>query len=145
MSEDAVEAANPGAALRRWRERQGWTLEEVSDLAGLSKSYLSRIEGGFRVPPPASKVLMARKLGASVGELFPATGAEGAEDDGASGTDWPFSLFCVVCWLTDPTGADPAVMVINGLSVCYIHASCMQGGELAAVLRLIQERKRAAT
>ena len=59
--------------------------------------------------------------------------------------DVPPHLFCVVCWLTDPTGADPAVMVINGLSVCYSHAHYMQGGELAAVLRLIQERKRAAT
>jgi hypothetical protein len=59
--------------------------------------------------------------------------------------DVPPHLFCTVCWLTDPTGADPAVMVINGLSVCYSHAHYMQGGELAAVLRLIQERKKAAT
>jgi hypothetical protein len=72
--------------------------------------------------------------------------------DGSAGThlgpfdvppDVPPNLFCVACWLTDKTGADPAVVVINGLSVCYTHASYVQGGEMAAVLRLIQERKAA--
>jgi hypothetical protein len=62
-----------------------------------------------------------------------------AEGDGAQGT------FCYICWLTDPAGADPARMVINGLSVCYVHAHYLQvPAELAAVLRTIRERKAAS-
>jgi hypothetical protein len=45
------------------------------------------------------------------------------------------SLFCTVCWLTDPTGADPAVMVINGLSVCCSHAHATQVADLPAWVR----------
>jgi transcriptional regulator with XRE-family HTH domain len=60
------------SALRQWRERQGWSLTEVSGLTGLSRSYLSRVERGQREPPAATKVLLARKLGAQVADLFPA-------------------------------------------------------------------------
>jgi transcriptional regulator with XRE-family HTH domain len=60
------------SALRQWRERQGWSLTEVSGLTGLSRSYLSRVERGQRVPPAATKVLLARKLGVPVADLFPA-------------------------------------------------------------------------
>lgn len=59
-------------ALREWRERQGWTLADVSGLTGLSKSYLSLVERGLREPPPPTKVQIARRLGATVADLFPA-------------------------------------------------------------------------
>lgn len=60
--------------------------------------------------------------------------------------DVPPHLFCTVCWLTDPAGAGPAVMVVNGLSVCYTHATCMQVAELPEWVRdLIRGRKQAAT
>ncbi len=36
--------------LRRLREVQGLTLQEVADLAGLTKSYVARIEYGERTP-----------------------------------------------------------------------------------------------
>ena len=38
------------SALRRLREQQGLTLQEVADLAGLSKAYVARLEYGERVP-----------------------------------------------------------------------------------------------
>jgi transcriptional regulator with XRE-family HTH domain len=60
------------SALRQWRERRGWSLTEVSGLTGLSRSYLSRIERRQREPAAATKVLVARKLGAPVADLFPA-------------------------------------------------------------------------
>jgi transcriptional regulator with XRE-family HTH domain len=62
--------------LRRWRERQGWSLTEVSGLTGLSRSYLSRVERGEREPAAATKVLVARRLGAPVADLFPAAVGE---------------------------------------------------------------------
>ncbi len=64
-----------GSALRQYRERQEWSLKEVSGLTGLSRSYLSRVERGQREPTAATKVLIARKLGASVADLFPAGAA----------------------------------------------------------------------
>jgi len=57
--------------LREFRERQGWTLAEVTGLTGLSKGYLSLIERNLREPSPAMKVRIARGVGASVAELFP--------------------------------------------------------------------------
>lgn len=38
------------SALRRLREQQSLTLQEVADLAGLSKPYVARLENGKRVP-----------------------------------------------------------------------------------------------
>jgi len=59
-------------ALREWRERQGWTLADVSGLTGLSTAYLSLVERGLREPPPTTKVQIARGVGASVADLFSA-------------------------------------------------------------------------
>jgi transcriptional regulator with XRE-family HTH domain len=42
----------------------------VADLAGLSKAYISRLERGERCATPATKVEMARRLGAPISELF---------------------------------------------------------------------------
>lgn len=56
--------------LRRWRVSEGISLDEAADLTGYSKPYLSRIERGERTPTPRAKVQIARRLGASVGELF---------------------------------------------------------------------------
>jgi transcriptional regulator with XRE-family HTH domain len=75
VSEETAGEPWPGSQLRRWRENRGWTLDEAAGLTGLSKSYLSRIELGERLPPPATKILIARRLGAGVARLFPAGAA----------------------------------------------------------------------
>jgi transcriptional regulator with XRE-family HTH domain len=59
------------SALREWRVCHDLKLPEVSDLTGYSVSYLSLVERGMRVPPPATKVRIARGLGAKVRDLFP--------------------------------------------------------------------------
>ena len=38
--------ARPGAALKAFRERKGWTLAEVSRRTGLTVSTLSKVENG---------------------------------------------------------------------------------------------------
>ncbi|MFN2488793.1 MAG: helix-turn-helix domain-containing protein [Actinomycetota bacterium] len=60
--------------LRTWREDRGWTLDEVAGLSGLSPSGWSRLERGERGTSPAMKVLIARRLGARVDELFEVDG-----------------------------------------------------------------------
>lgn len=60
----------PELKLRRWRERRGWTLQEVADLTGYSVSMLSRVERGESSLSPSAKVIVARRLGATVADLF---------------------------------------------------------------------------
>ena len=57
--------------LRAWRQCHGLTLDEVSDLTGLSPAMLSRAERGKRQLSPLKRVAMARVLGVRVRELFP--------------------------------------------------------------------------
>ena len=59
------------SALREWRIRHGYRLEDVSGLSRVSISHLSLIERGLREPGPAVKVRIAQGVGASVAELFP--------------------------------------------------------------------------
>lgn len=41
---------NPGAAIKVLRERAGLTAREAAALAGVSESYLSRVENGLVTP-----------------------------------------------------------------------------------------------
>lgn len=56
--------------LRRWRAREGLTLEEVSDLSGFSVAMLSRAERGQREFSARAKVRLARALGCRIADLF---------------------------------------------------------------------------
>ena len=57
--------------LRAWRESHGLTLEELSDLTGLSIAMLSRAERGERQLSPLRRVEVARLLRVRVRDLFP--------------------------------------------------------------------------
>ncbi len=56
--------------LRTWRVGRGMKLDETSGLSGVSEASMSRIERGIQSASPATKVRIARALGASVAELF---------------------------------------------------------------------------
>jgi DNA-binding XRE family transcriptional regulator len=56
--------------IRRWRQREGLTLAEVSGLTGLSVAMLSLVERGQRRLLPKTKVRVARRLGVPLRELF---------------------------------------------------------------------------
>ena len=56
--------------LRRWRLEQGFTLEEVADLTGLSIGMLSRVERGERRLRAETKIRIARLLSVRVSDLF---------------------------------------------------------------------------
>lgn len=60
----------PMSPLRTWRLQHGLTLQEVSDLCGISASMISRVERGQKRLSPMTKVRLARALGARVSELF---------------------------------------------------------------------------
>lgn len=50
-SEDAAASALIGAKIRSLRKRKGLTLTQLSELAGVAKSYLSSIERGIQNNP----------------------------------------------------------------------------------------------
>jgi transcriptional regulator with XRE-family HTH domain len=50
LSCGAVTLADAGAALRRLRERRGWTLDDLADRTGVTKMVLSHLERGVKTP-----------------------------------------------------------------------------------------------
>jgi transcriptional regulator with XRE-family HTH domain len=56
--------------LHAMRESRGWTLEELAERTGLSKAYLSRLEGGDRQPSIAALLTVATAFGVSIAALF---------------------------------------------------------------------------
>lgn len=57
--------------LRQWRAENDYTLDDVAGLTGLSESMLSRVERGERTLSPRARVMVARRLGVPVRDLFP--------------------------------------------------------------------------
>ena len=51
------------ALLKDWRTRNGFTLEELSDVTGYSVPMLSRLERGERNISALSRIALARRLG----------------------------------------------------------------------------------
>ncbi|BDN81927.1 transcriptional regulator, MerR family [Mycobacterium pseudoshottsii JCM 15466] len=58
------------ALLRAVRRQRGLALEQLAQRAGLTKSYLSKIERGQSTPSIAVALKVARGLDVDVGRLF---------------------------------------------------------------------------
>ena len=65
-----VEALNLGNKIRQLRRKKILTLQNVSDLSGLSKSLLSQIENSFTAPPIATLLKISRALDVKIGYFF---------------------------------------------------------------------------
>ena len=59
-----------GAKIRKLRHRRSLTLQDVSELSGLSKSLLSQIENETSAPPIPTLVRIARALGVKISYFF---------------------------------------------------------------------------
>jgi len=59
-----------GSRLRALRESRDWTLENVAELTGLSKAFLSRLECGERQPSLGALGSIAKALNVSIATLF---------------------------------------------------------------------------
>lgn len=57
--------------LRAWREHRGMTLQALADAAGLSKPYVSQIEGGKRAGTAATLKKLAMVLRVPLDALQP--------------------------------------------------------------------------
>lgn len=65
-----VRAEHSGThAVRAWREHRGLTAQALASAAGVSKAYISQIEGGKRAGTAATLKKLATALGVSVDVL----------------------------------------------------------------------------
>ncbi len=65
-----VDALALGRKIRLRRRSRGLTLQNVSDLTGLSKSLLSQIENDVIAPPLATLIRISKALGVTIGYFF---------------------------------------------------------------------------
>lgn len=65
-----VEALCLGSKIRKLRQRRSLTLQDVSDLSGLSKSLLSQIENDASAPPIPTLMRIAKALGVRISHFF---------------------------------------------------------------------------
>lgn len=72
LIEDQVRAemTGIGVRLKAMRVERGWTQDEVASRAGLSKSYLSRLEEGDRQPSIAALLSISAAFGVSMSAIF---------------------------------------------------------------------------
>ena len=68
--QSGVDALCLGSKIRKLRQRRSLTLQDVSDLSGLSKSLLSQIENDASAPPIPTLLRIARALGVQIGYFF---------------------------------------------------------------------------
>ena len=66
----AMAMADGASPLRAWREHKAMTLQVLADAAGLSRAYISQIEGGKRIGSAATLAKLAQALGVSVVALI---------------------------------------------------------------------------
>lgn len=57
--------------VRELRRERGWSLDELSQRTGVSKSHLSSVERGMKSPTIAIARKIAEVLGVSLDRLFP--------------------------------------------------------------------------
>ncbi|MCP3873139.1 MAG: helix-turn-helix domain-containing protein [Desulfobacteraceae bacterium] len=67
---EEVAALNLGNKIRNLRKQRALTLQEVSDLAGLSKPLLSQIENDIAAPPIATLIKISTALGVKISHFF---------------------------------------------------------------------------
>jgi len=70
MSNDEAKSLNLGKKIREIRLRRGLTLQQLSELTGLSKPSLSQIENEVTVPPIATLLKISRALGKHIADFF---------------------------------------------------------------------------
>lgn len=64
------------AMIRRYRDAAGMSQQELADPVGISKSYISSLELGYRAPSLNLLVKIAQTLGVAPGEMVDAMVAD---------------------------------------------------------------------
>ncbi len=67
---EEVAALNLGNKIRKLRKQRALTLQEVSNITGLSKPLLSQIENNIAAPPIATLIKISTALGVKISHFF---------------------------------------------------------------------------
>jgi len=78
--------------VKQFREERGWSQQELSERAGLSRAGVSAIETGKLVPSTVAALALAKVFGCTVEELFQLGG------QGEVHWAWPPSQIPCRCW-----------------------------------------------
>jgi DNA-binding XRE family transcriptional regulator len=62
-----IEGKSP---IRVWREYRGFTQQDLAERAGITKSYLSQIEGGKRTGSTKKLAALAEELNVAIEDLL---------------------------------------------------------------------------
>lgn len=65
-----LETLDLGSKVKRFRLQKQFTLQNLSDITGISKPRLSQIENSNAAPPISSLIKISKALGISVGVFF---------------------------------------------------------------------------
>lgn len=71
----------PETKFQKWLVNEGFNIEDVADLTGLSSSYLSMIASGRREIGPALKKKIASRLRCRIRDLWEPPPAPREEED----------------------------------------------------------------
>jgi len=63
-------AVRKRSRLQVWRETHRLTQQELADLTGFSAAMISLVENGHRNLSREGKVILARRLGVAIAEIF---------------------------------------------------------------------------
>jgi transcriptional regulator with XRE-family HTH domain len=77
QSASAIEIQGIGARIRFLRRQRDMTLDQLSALSSLTKSYVSKVERGVSVPSISTAMRIAESFGITVSQLL---GEDGYED-----------------------------------------------------------------
>lgn len=72
FDEDSLAKTFMPAVIRRYRDAAGLSQQELADQVGISKSYISSLELGYRAPNLNLLVKIAQSLGVAPGEMVDA-------------------------------------------------------------------------
>lgn len=56
--------------VREFRTKQGWTIDQLADVSGVSRGFISQIENEKREPGPQTLMVLAQAFGCHVSDLL---------------------------------------------------------------------------
>ncbi len=97
--------------VRTFRERLGWSQDELARRSGLSRTGISAIETGRLVPSTGAALALARAFGCTVEDLFSLPRVETVTEEGGSAWAWPATQGECRYWRAEVAGHSRAYPV----------------------------------
>lgn len=69
-----------GNKIKTFREKKGWSQEDLADISGLHRTYISGVERGVRNPTIEIVFRISCALGVEVAQLFEQTPKSGKSE-----------------------------------------------------------------